>query len=110
MPSRGARPSFARSLTGAYYRRTKCGRGLSVDARFNSGIPAFVRSDRPRVLGFYHVTLLTRGSETFALDDAICRDWKPCGITTMIVATLPLSRTSLPTMLSSRPKSRCQRP
>ena len=73
MPSPIGRVPAARAIRRVDFRRTKYGRELSVDARFISKIPGFDRSDRPHVLSFYDVTLITRGRGTFALDDEVHR-------------------------------------
>lgn len=50
------------------FHRTKYGRELLFDAALISQLPAFDTSDRPQVLTFYDVTLVTRGRGVLDVD------------------------------------------
>jgi len=50
------------------FHRTKYGRELLFDAAFLSRLPAFDFSDRPQVLTFHDVTLVTRGRGVVEID------------------------------------------
>ncbi len=50
------------------FHRTKYGRELLFDAAFLSGLPTFDFSDRPQVLTFHDVTLVTRGRGVVEID------------------------------------------
>lgn len=62
-----ARPA-PRSVRRIDFHRTKYGRELLFDAALLSELPTFDFSDRPQVLTFYDVTLVTRGRGLLELD------------------------------------------